>query len=198
MQKINLYNRHGRTWYSLLATTKNESPIILSVCKNFHIKIQLILKFMSAIFTAGLTLLPTDLYATQLHASSEGIITHQVGHLFFLFSMVALIFTVTGKGLDKQRGWRMIQYSAFFFILWNLDAITAHFFDNQIHAVKIENLSFGKIRILTNNNSSSFAWIYYVLKLDHLLCVPAMLFLYKGLSDLVDDQKQIKAKRDIQ
>ena len=145
---------------------------------------------------AGLILLPIDGYATQLHASSEGIITHQVGHLFFLFSMVALIFTITGKGLDKQKGWRLIQYSAFFFILWNLDAITAHFFDNQIHAVKIETISIGKMKIVTNNDSSLLAWFYYVLKLDHLLCVPAMLFLYKGLSSLVDDQRQIMAKKE--
>ncbi|MBU0464269.1 MAG: hypothetical protein KKD21_03240 [Proteobacteria bacterium] len=149
-----------------------------------------------ALATAGLVFLPLNVYATQLHASSEGIITHQIGHLFFLFSMVALIFTITDKGLDKQKGWRLIQYSAFFFILWNLDAITAHFFDNQIHAVKIENISFGKMRIITNNDSSLLAWFYYVLKLDHLLCVPAMLFLYKGLSNLVEDQKQIMAKKD--
>ncbi|MCK5163874.1 MAG: hypothetical protein KAQ72_09160 [Desulfobacula sp.] len=165
--------------------------------KNLY-SIRLFIKFIPAMTIAGMILLPIDGYATQLHTSSEGIITHQVGHLFFLFSMVALIFTVTGKGLDKQKGWRLIQYSAFFFILWNLDAITAHFFDNQIHAVKIENISFGKIRIITNNDSSILAWFYYILKLDHLLCVPGMLFLYKGLSSLVDDQRQMMAKKDIQ
>ncbi|RLC02599.1 MAG: hypothetical protein DRH34_07100 [Deltaproteobacteria bacterium] len=147
---------------------------------------------------AGLILLPINGYATQLHASSEGIITHQVGHLFFLFSMVTLIFTITGKGLDQQKGWRLIQYSAFFFILWNLDTITAHFFDNQILAVKIENISILKMKIVTNNNSSLLAWFYYLLKLDHLLCVPAMLFFYKGLSSLVNDQRQMMGKKDIQ
>lgn len=140
-------------------------------------------------------MLPIEVSATQLHASSEGIITHQAGHFFFLFSMVALIFTITGKDLNKQKGWRLIQYSAFFFILWNLDAIFAHFLDNQIYAVKIENISLGKMRIITNNDSSLLAWFYYILKLDHLLCVPAILFLYKGLSFLVDDQKKMMAKK---
>ena len=158
---------------------------------------QLLLKSMLVTAFVGFAFLPAA-YATQLHASSEGIITHQVGHLFFLSSMVALIFTITGKGLDKQKGWRLIQYSAFFFILWNLDAVAAHFFDNQIHAVEIENLSFGKIRVITNNDSPMLAWFYYVLKLDHLLCVPGMLFLYKGLSILVEDQRRIKAKKDLQ
>jgi len=164
--------------------------------KKFLSNIQSILKSMLAMAVAGLTLLPSDLYATQLHASSEGIITHQLGHIFFLFSMVALIFTVTGKGLDKQKGWRLIQYSAFFFILWNLDALTAHLLDNQIRIVTIENISLGRIRVDTHNGSSFLAWIYYILKLDHLLCVPAMLFLYKGLSNLVDGQRQVMAKKD--
>ena len=154
------------------------------------------LKSVLALATAGLLLLPLNVYAIQLHASSEGVITHQMGHLFFLFSMVALIFTVTGKGLDKQKGWRLIQYSAFFFILWNLDAALAHFFDNQIHAVKIENISLSQIKVVTINDSSILAWLYYFLKLDHLLCVPAMFFLYKGLSSLVDDQRHAMTKKD--
>lgn len=166
--------------------------------KKNQYSLQLFLKFIPAMMVAGLIFVPINGYAIQLHASSEGIITHQVGHLFFLFSMVALIFTITGKGLDQQKGWRLIQYSAFFFILWNLDAITAHFFDNQIHAVKIESISLGKMRIITNNDSSLLAWFYYVLKLDHLLCVLAMLFLYRGLTSLVDDQRQMMAKKDIQ
>ncbi len=156
------------------------------------------LKVLPILAVAGLILLPADGYATQLHSSAEGIITHQVGHLFFLFSMVVLIFTITGKGLDKQKGWRLIQYSAVFFILWNLDAFTAHFFDNQIQAVKIENISLDRIRVVTNNDSTVLAWVYYVLKLDHLLCVPAMLFLYKGLSSLVSEQRKRMTKKETQ
>jgi hypothetical protein len=158
--------------------------------------VQLFLKFIPAIAVALMILIPIDGFATQLHASSEGIITHQMGHFFFLSSMVALIFTIKGKGLNKQKGWRLIQYSAFFFILWNLDAISAHFLDNQIQAVKIENISVLKMKIVTNNNSSILALFYYALKLDHLLCVPAMLFLYKGLSNLVDEQKQSMAEKE--
>lgn len=142
-------------------------------------------------------LLPPDASATQLHTSSEGIITHQVGHIFFLFSMVTLIFTIRGKGLDKQKGWRLIQYSAFFFIVWNLDVIAAHFFDNQIYAVKIENISLTRIKVVAQNDSSLLAWLYYGLKLDHLLCVPAMILLYKGLSSLANEQQQRMAQKEI-
>ena len=163
----------------------------------FHVNIKLFSRLLSFAGIVVMIMIPSEGYAIQLHASSEGIITHQIGHLFFLFSMGALIFTITGKGLDKQQGWRLIQYSAFFFILWNLDAIAAHFLDNQIHAVDIENVSLYKIKLITNNNSPLLAWFYYALKLDHLLCVPAMFFLYKGLSSLVNEQKQVVGNKDI-
>ena len=157
---------------------------------------QRIVTFFRVLVVASAVLHPLNACAIQLHASSEGIITHQIGHLFFLFSMVVLIFTITGKGLDRQKGWRLIQYAAGFFILWNLATITAHFFDNQIHAVKIETVSLTQIRVVTTNASPILAWMYYVLKLDHFLCVPAMLFLYKGLVNLVDDQRRMMAKKE--
>lgn len=141
---------------------------------------------LGAVFMA----FPDPAHALQLHASSEGIITHQIGHLFFLFSMVILMFIISGKGLDCQRGWRLIQWSALFFILWNTCAIAAHFIDNQVYAVSIEHSAEGYARIITQNDSDFLAWVYYALKLDHLLCVPAMLLLYTGLSCLVTDQRQ--------
>ena len=124
-----------------------------------------------------------------MHQGVEGIIVHQMGHLFFLLSMVVLIFTITGKGLTRQRGWRLIQWAALFFILWNLDALATHFLDNQVRAVRIENLSMTKMAIITRSDSSLLAMVYYLLKLDHLLCVPAMAFLYLGLDHLLKSQK---------
>nr|NJM02078.1 hypothetical protein [Desulfobacula sp.] len=154
------------------------------------------LKFLTAPAAAALVLMPGPAQAIQLHLTSEGIITHQMGHLFFLVSMVALIFTLSDKGLDKQRGWRLIQYSAFFFILWNMDAVLGHFLDNQIHAVKIENLSFSRMRMEVRNDSPTLYWFYYLLKLDHLLAVPAMLLFYQGLSSLVREQKNLPGKKE--
>lgn len=129
-------------------------------------------------------------FATQLHVTSEGIITHQIGHTVFLFSMVVLIFTIRGKKLENQKGWRLIQYAALFFILWNLDTLFAHFLDNQIMIVSTQTLSFKTFIVDAKN--PIIAWVYYFLKLDHLLCVPAMFFLYRGLSVLVKEQQKAK------
>lgn len=133
----------------------------------------------------GVFLFSSNAQAIQLHAHGGGIITHQIGHVFFLFAMIILIFTIREKNLDLQKGWRLIQYSAFLFILWNLDTLTAHFLDNQIYVVKMETLSFSRTIIESESGSNVLQWVYYVLKLDHLFCVPAMLFLYLGVSSLI-------------
>lgn len=157
-----------------------------------------LLKLIPIAAAAGLIILtmPADAEAIQLHLTSEGIITHQMGHIFFLVSMVALIFTLSGKGLDKQKGWRLIRYSAFFFILWNLDAVLGHFLDNQIQVIKLENISFSRMRMLVHEDSQVLYRVYYALKLDHLLAVPAMLLFFMGLSALVEEQQATTVKKE--
>lgn len=142
---------------------------------------------------AGLFLSATPAHAIQLHLTAGGIITHQIGHTAFLISMIVLIFTIRGKNLETQKGWRMIQYAALFFILWNLDTLFAHFLDNQIKIVSTRTLSFKTF--IVEAEDPVVAWIYYFLKLDHLLCVPAMFFLYRGLSELVKEQKKVNGAR---
>jgi hypothetical protein len=133
--------------------------------------------------------LPAPAFAIQLHVGNEGIIVHQLGHIFFLLSMVGLMFTINSKQMTRQKGWRLIQYAALFFIFWNINTLVAHFLDNQIEVVRIETLSLTKMTIVTQSDSQLMAMIYYLLKLDHLWCVPAMVFLYKGLDCLLKDQK---------
>jgi hypothetical protein len=83
----------------------------------------------------------------------------------------------------------LIQYSALFFILWNLDALAVHFLDNQIAAVDVKTLSVWQIQIDPTNNSRALANFYYILKLDHLLCVPAIALFYRGLSKLLAEEE---------
>jgi hypothetical protein len=127
-----------------------------------------------------LLVLPAPALAIQLHTGNAGIIAHQIGHLFFLFAMVALMFTINSQGLIRQKGWRQIQLAALFFIFWNLDTLVAHFLDNQIEVVRIETLSITQMAVTTQSDSQLLAVIYYFLKMDHLWCVPAMIFLFMG------------------
>jgi len=143
---------------------------------------------------AWILLRPAPVFAIQLHSGNAGIIAHQIGHLFFLFAMVALMFTINSQGLIRQKGWRQIQLGALFFIFWNLATLVAHFLDNQIEVVRIETLSITRLAVVTQSESQLLAVIYYFLKMDHLWCVPAMIFLYLGLDTLLKTQQAAKQK----
>ena len=125
--------------------------------------------------------------ATQGHAGIEGVWVHQFAHLFFLFSMLLLIYWLRQAGLVKQPGWRSIQYAALFFILWNVDTLLVHFLDEQIRAVSVTSLGNWQIQISTPAGYEWLAPVYYLIKLDHLLCVPAMVFLMLGLRHMLKE-----------
>ncbi len=107
--------------------------------------------------------------------------------------MVLLVYWLRQRRLVREAGWRYIQYAAFFFILWNVDAFTAHFLDEQSGILDTAMAAPGKIRIDVEKNLTALAWFYYFAKLDHLLCVPAMAFLYAGLRRLLKDAGQRRA-----
>jgi hypothetical protein len=119
---------------------------------------------------------PNVVLATQTHGGPEGIYAHQIAHLFYIVSMGFFIHWLRERRLVEQSGWRFIQYAAFFLILWNLDAFLVHLLD------QIEGWS---IQLNAQNGSDGLRELYYFAKLDHLLCVPALFFLYLGLKRLL-------------
>jgi hypothetical protein len=126
-------------------------------------------------------------FATQAHSAPEGLYAHQLAHIFFIISMGVLIYWLRARQLVRSAGWRYIQYAALLFIFWNLDAFTVHLIEEQLAAIEIERINPWQIKITANNNPMALVWLYYVAKLDHLLCVPALLFLYFGLRRLLKD-----------
>jgi hypothetical protein len=149
----------------------------------------LITRIITLVALAVITgwLLPGAVLAVQEHGAPEGIYSHQGAHVFFTASMGLLIFWLRQRRLVREPGWRCIQYAALFFILWNIDAFTAHFLDEQSGILDTAMPAPGKIKIEVDENLASLAWLYYMAKLDHLLSVPAMLLLYAGLRRLLKD-----------
>lgn len=128
---------------------------------------------------------PPAAFATQQHGHPEGLYAHQMAHVLFAFSMGLLIYWLRKRGLTTDAGWRHIQYAAFFFILWNADAFLVHFIEEQTTVLEISRVGFRQLRL---EPLSGYEWIdtvYYLSKLDHLLCVPALFFLYTGLKRLL-------------
>ncbi len=142
---------------------------------------------MKAVFVTILLLLalPSAAAATQGHAGPEGLYAHQMAHLFFMFAMGLLIYWLRRRRLIDQGGWRLIQYAALFFILWNLDAFVVHLLEEQVDVLSISRPERWQMRIETPANWSWVGVVYYLGKLDHLICVPAVVFLFMGLRRLI-------------
>ena len=136
-------------------------------------------------FTILLSLaLPSIAAATQGHGGPEGLYAHQMAHLFFMFAMGLLIYWLRSRRLIDQGGWRLIQYSALFFFLWNIDAFIVHLLEEQITLLRISRPEQWRIAIETAPRWNWLGAVYYLVKLDHLLCVPAIIFLFMGLRRL--------------
>ena len=147
------------------------------------------IKFFLFIICAVTICFPGPALATQGHGGIEGVYAHQIAHIFFIISLGVLIYLLRARKLVQATGWRYIQYSALFFILWNIDTITVHALDDQFGIIQAETIGVWQIQISDSLNSNLLKFFYYVIKLDHLLCVPALLFLYFGLRRLIVESK---------
>lgn len=131
---------------------------------------------------------PDIALATQAHGTPEGIYVHQVAHAFFAGAMVIFIYWVRQRKLILQKGWQYIQYAAIFLILWNINVFIVHLLDEQLELVVVESMGTWIMKI----SSSAGGWLevyYYFSKMDHLLCVPALLLLFIGLRRIVFDSE---------
>ena len=136
----------------------------------------------------GQLTMPLTALATQGHGGIEGVYVHQLAHLFFIVSMGVLIYWLRARELVKSSGWRLIQYSALFFILWNADTVLVHALDDQFKIIQVEGIGNWHLQLSDPFEHDGIKILYYVAKLDHLLCVPALVFLYLGLKRLLQDQ----------
>ncbi|MBU4233226.1 MAG: hypothetical protein KKD99_00205 [Proteobacteria bacterium] len=80
--------------------------------------------------------------------------------------------------MHQHRGFRLLVWASVFFALWNFDCfigqLFALFFQAQITGVPGSWSQ--QLRMANLGN-----WVTYFTKLDHLLLVPAFIFLYLGI-----------------
>ncbi len=133
--------------------------------------------------TGVLWLCPESVRALQSHGAPEGLITHQLAHVLFAVSMGVLAYWLSSNRFTRQRGWRLIQFSCLLFLLWNLVAFSGHVVEGMLPPDLIlgPKGSWNQ-RLITEHGLTAPA--YYSLKLDHLVCVPAILCLFLGIRSL--------------
>ncbi|MHB1184530.1 MAG: hypothetical protein ACYC4A_07500 [Desulfobulbia bacterium] len=121
--------------------------------------------------------LPENALAFQPHAYS-GLYIHQLAHFFLIVSLFFFAVKARQTRLASLKAWQYIIAGTWILILWSGATMIGHFLDleieNSMHLPPGTEISHLYLR----------GWketLYYILKLDHLLAVPAMVFLHRGL-----------------
>lgn len=135
----------------------------------------------SAIWSALLlvAVIPGPAHAIQTHAAPEGLYVHQVGHVLFAIAMLGFAFRIRQSRLSKEKSWRLMSTGAVLFALWNGWAFFGHILESLIPLTHFRRGSAGLKSILDVN--SSIDVLYYLFKMDHFICFPALLFIYIAL-----------------
>jgi hypothetical protein len=154
--------------------------------------------FAWTVFATAPFIIPSTAWATQTHGGLEGLYVHQFAHMFFAFSMGLLIYWLNKWELVASSAWRSIQYAAVFFIAWNLDAFFSHWLVEQSGLITVNAIDGMRIQIETPRGSNWLAEVYYLTKLDHLLCVPALIFLFLGLKQLLKTELKTEEGRGVE
>ena len=130
-------------------------------------------------------LLPDNALAFQPHAYS-GLYIHQLAHSFLIVSLFFFAMKARQTHLASQRAWKYIIAGAWLLMLWSATTLIGHFLDLHID----ENTLFlppgADIPVLQLNGWEEA--LYYLLKLDHLIAVPAVFLFYRGLKLLRKEQ----------
>lgn len=122
-----------------------------------------------------------EAWGLQVHPEPEGLYSHQIAHLFFILSMAILVFWLRKRDLVRESGWRLIQWGCIMFIVWNAGAFIGHAVEAEMTEESFAGKGWSRALLLQGMVSPV---IYLLLKMDHLTCVPAILFLYLGLKKI--------------
>jgi len=137
---------------------------------------------------ASLLLAADTALATQTHGQPEGLYVHQMAHIFFIISMGILICRLKSKKPHLSPGWKLVKYSALFFILWSLDAFAVHFLSEQLNMIQIKTIGLWQIKINDYFDNNLLKFFYYLARMDYLLLLPGFIFLYYGLIRLLNEK----------
>lgn len=124
-------------------------------------------------------------YAIQSHPAPEGLYVHQLAHVCFIVSMGFLVYWLEVHHFCRKKGWRYIQVSALLFAFWNVVAFFGHWVEEIIPRELFVGDPDWSQRLAAQENL--WADVFYFVKLDHLVSVPAIVFLFIGIRLLYRD-----------
>lgn len=139
-------------------------------------KINMLLFLLSAIMVLSA---PGEALALQVHGEPEGLYVHQMAHLHYIFALGYFFWDIRRTSFTG-RGWHYLQLFCIFMTCWNGIAFVGHFAGLYLEPHALHQTDcYLDIRLLSPFTFNKY--LYFITKLDHLIYVPALFFLYLGL-----------------
>ena len=122
---------------------------------------------------------PDIALALQSHGAPEGLYVHQMAHIHYCFALGYLFWDIRRSSFTGK-GWRYLQAFCVLMLLWNINAFTGHAVDVFLDAEAITAAE-GYLQSRLLGPLTLQKMTFYITKFDHLICVPALFFLFIGL-----------------
>jgi hypothetical protein len=136
---------------------------------------------------------PWPALAIQTHGHPEGLYAHQLGHLAFLAAMIYVCWQIRRQRLLSRPGFQHLFWAALLFAAWNLLTFAGHFAEQALLSGAV-NKQAGYLRQYLHITDLT-GLVYYLASLDHLLLVPALWLLYRGLRIFLAEQRAKEAAK---
>lgn len=130
-------------------------------------------KYVLPIPTFFLIGIPTSAFAFQQHDGAEGLVVHQIAHILF-FSGIIIFYKHINRTKTNGVGWFEFNTSLLFFLVWNCLTFYGHWYQSLMEPEKFVSVDGTTVALIVDN-----IWdiLFYISKFDHLILVPAFLYL---------------------
>ncbi len=128
-------------------------------------------------FLLGFAVTATPAWGVQTHGGVEGLVSHQLGHLLFASGMVYLLFRLYAMRI-KGIGWAHFRIFLWLLLAWNVLTFSGHWLDQFETG---DNLIREGSRMIGYTVTGFRGALFYLTRLDHLILVPAGIFLLLAL-----------------
>ena len=124
-----------------------------------------------------LVLWPDQAMAVQQHGGAEGLVAHQIAHTLFFVGICYLLLKIFGRRFNDP-GWFEFKVFLWLVIGWNFLTFTGHWMKESVDPTKFSRVDDRIVSYSVNDIVDAY---FYLTRLDHLLLVPAFIFLFLAL-----------------
>lgn len=142
---------------------------------------------------AAVLCLPGEALALQVHGEPEGLYVHQMAHIHYLLALGYFYWDIRRTAFTG-RGWRYLQLYCILMAAWNIVAFSGHAVGVSLDPQELLQHN-GYLQTILKSPIDLHKFSYFITKLDHLLCVPALFFLFIGMRSFYHSVAGTQGKR---